>query len=75
MSKESPRDVPRKKEGIAAPVLIGNAAAIEEAAAAAGADLQGITRIDPEKSGKKEAYASLLFDLRKKKGMPPNRRP
>ena len=57
------------KEGIAEPILIGNAAAIEEAAAAAGADLQGITHIDPEKSGKKEAYASLLYDLRKKKGM------
>ena len=58
-----------KKEGIAEPVLLGNPEKIGKNAADCGADLTGITVIDPENSDKTEAYAAKLYELRKVKGL------
>ena len=58
-----------KKEGIAEPVLLGNPEKIAKNAADCGADLTGITVIDPENSEKTEAYAAKLYELRKAKGL------
>ncbi|SIQ92567.1 phosphate acetyltransferase [Alkalispirochaeta americana] len=49
--------------------LVGAQQAIKAAAADAGVDLTGITIEDPTGSSKKEAYATELAELRKKKGM------
>lgn len=55
------------KEGIAKIVLIGNE---EEAKKVApGVDLTGITLIDPLTSEKTAAYAKILYEARKAKGM------
>ncbi len=58
-----------KKEGIAEPVLLGKPEVIRETAADLGADLAGITVIDPETSDKTAEYAAALYELRKAKGV------
>ncbi len=58
-----------KKEGLADPVLIGEKGSIEAAAAKTGCDISGIRIVDPLLSTKAEEYASLLFELRKAKGV------
>ncbi len=55
------------KEGIAKIVLIGNQE--ECAAVAPEVDLTGVTLIDPLTSDKLPAYASILYEARKAKGM------
>lgn len=55
------------KEGIAKIVLIGNKEECERVAP--GADLTGITLIDPLTSDLTKKYATLLYELRKDKGM------
>ena len=62
-----------KSEGIAEPVLLGDPAAVRAAALSAGADITGIEIIDPANSGKAEAYAQLLYELRKEKGVTPEK--
>ena len=57
------------KEGIAKIVLLGNENEIK--INNPDVDLAGVTIVDPLKSDKFEAYADLLYDLRKEKGMPP----
>ncbi len=57
-------------EGIAELILLGNPAKIKELAAQWGlANIEKATIIDPENHAKKEEYAELLCELRKKKGM------
>ena len=56
-------------EGLARPILLGDAARIRAAAASLNADLAGIEIVDPEKSDRSAEYAQLLCELRKKKGM------
>lgn len=55
------------KEGIAKIVLIGNEAECKKVAP--DADLTGITLVDPETSDKTAAYAKILYEARKAKGM------
>ena len=57
------------KEGIATITVLGNADAVKKAAAETGTDLNGIEIIDPATSCKTASYASLLYELRKAKGM------
>lgn len=57
------------KEGIAKIVLLGNENEIK--INNPDVDLAGVTIVDPLKSDKFEAYADLLYDLRKEKGMTP----
>ena len=58
-------------QGIASVTLLGNKEEIAAVAKQTNTDLAGIELIDPKASGKTEAYASLLFELRKAKGMTP----
>ena len=58
-----------RQEGIAAPVLLGNPEKIRDAAEKAGADLEGIVLTDPAAAPKAQAYADLLFELRRAKGL------
>ena len=53
-------------EGIAQPVLIGERAALEDAAAAAGVPLDAIESVAPAESGALDAYASLYLEARPK---------
>ena len=55
------------KEGIAKIVLLGNEAEIK--ADNPDVDLSGVTIVDPLTYEKAEAYADLLYELRKEKGM------
>ncbi len=57
------------KEGIARVTLLGNPDEVKKVAAETGTDLSGIAIIDPAVSEKGAAYAELLFELRKAKGM------
>ncbi len=58
-------------QGVANVTLLGNREEIERVAAQSGTGLTGIGLIDPKASDKTEAYISLLFELRKAKGMTP----
>ena len=57
------------KEKLAVPVILGNREKVNALAAEAGADLTGIQIIDPETSDKAAAYAALLYEIRKNKGV------
>ena len=58
-----------QREELAFPVLIGEPAVIRGEAEKAGADISGITIVNPADSPKAEAYAETLFEIRKAKGM------
>ncbi len=58
-----------KSEGLAEPVLIGNAEAIAAVAREAGADIGGIGIVDPLNSAKAGEYAAALYELRRAKGV------
>jgi len=58
-------------QGIAHVTLLGNKEEIAAVAKKVNTDLTGVELIDPKASPKTEAYASLLFELRKAKGMTP----
>ncbi len=58
-------------QGIAKVTLLGNTEDIAKVAAETGTNVEGIEQIDPKKSEKSQAYADLLFELRKAKGMTP----
>ena len=61
-------------DGVADIILIGNPAEIKELAAGFGLNHIGeATLIDPKNHEKKAAYADLLFQLRQKKGMTPEK--
>jgi len=57
-----------KKEHMAKTILLGNEKKIRELAEGKY-DISGIEIIDPQTSPKTEEYASLLYELRKQKGM------
>ncbi len=57
------------KEGICDLILLGD----EEKIRAWGEDLSGATIIDPKKSDKLQDYADTLYELRKAKGMTPEK--
>ena len=55
---------------IAKVILLGDPAVIEEKA---GGKLEDVTIIDPKTSSKTADYANLLYELRKEKGMTPEK--
>jgi len=58
-------------QGVARVTLLGNPEEIAAVARQTNTDLTGVGLIDPKASEKSEAYASLLYELRKAKGMTP----
>ena len=61
-------------DGVADIILIGNPAEIKELASGFGLNHIGeATLVDPKNHEKKAAYADLLFQLRQKKGMTPEK--
>ncbi|MBR3087169.1 MAG: phosphate acetyltransferase [Kiritimatiellae bacterium] len=60
-----------RREGIATPVLLGDAGKIAAVAAAEGADLAGIETVDPATDARAAGYAAALHELRKAKGVTP----
>ena len=58
-------------QGIAKVTSLGNPDEVKKVAAETGTDLTGVEIIDPKTSEKSAAYASLLYELRKAKGMTP----
>ena len=59
------------KGGFLTPILIGNVDEVKANAAKGGFNIEGVEIIDPKTSEKSAAYASLLYELRKAKGMTP----
>lgn len=58
------------RDGVAEIILLGNREEIEEQAQQLGLEnTNRATIVDPKKHEKKELYANLLYELRKKKGM------
>ena len=60
-----------KKEGYAKIILVGNPDKIKTMAAAENLDIDGIKIVDSENSEKNEEYATVFYELRKKKGITP----
>ena len=60
-----------QKEGLVVPILLGAPEAVRAAAAAAGADIDGVCVIDPADSTRAGTYAAALFEIRKSKGITP----
>jgi len=58
-----------KKDGLCAPVLLGNPEKARQAAAAAGADIAGLEIVEPAKDAKFAEYCAQYFELRKHKGI------
>lgn len=56
-------------KGLVAPILIGDAGAIEEQAKKANVQLGGIRVIDPKKSEKLSDFSHIFFNIRKEKGI------
>ncbi|MBA5850503.1 phosphate acetyltransferase [Clostridium sp. cel8] len=61
------------KNGIADVIMIGNVDRIKEKAGELGVDLTGVELEDPENSTKLKEYADKFYELRKKKGMTPEK--
>lgn len=61
------------KNGLANVILVGNESVIREKAASLGVNLEGAEIMDPETSDKTAAYANEFYELRKKKGMTPEK--
>ena len=57
------------KDGIANPILIGDAQAIEAQAKKTNTPLSGIRMVDPQKSDKISDFSHVFFNLRKAKGI------
>jgi malate dehydrogenase (oxaloacetate-decarboxylating)(NADP+) len=60
-------------ERIARPILLGRRDVIEERTAALGFALHDYDIVDLERSPDRASYAELLYELRSRKGMTPNR--
>lgn len=58
-----------KKEGLAKVILIGDENEIKKVAASEGANLDGVTIINPLTSPKLKEYAEKFYELRKSKGV------
>ena len=61
-----------RERGIATPVLLGSPDVVRKNAQDQGVDVSGIEIINPATSPKRQEYADLLYELRKKKGMTPD---
>ena len=61
------------EEGTANLILIGKESVIKEDAAALGVKIDGVAIVDPETDSKFAHYAETLYELRKKKGMTPEK--
>ncbi|SEF67242.1 phosphate acetyltransferase [Caloramator fervidus] len=61
------------KEGIADLILLGDEEKIADVASKEGVSLEGIRIINPLKSDKLEFYANQLYEIRKNKGMTPEK--
>ncbi len=57
------------REGLARPILLGEADKIEAAARDAGVDLASVQIVDPATNPDAPAYAEALYELRKAKGL------
>ena len=62
-----------QKEGYANLIILGDKAQIEEMASANGLDISKATIINPIESEKYETYVQLFYELRKAKGMTPEK--
>ena len=60
-------------EGYAKIIMLGNENKIKEMAAEKGFDISGATIIDPETSAKTAEYADKFYEMRKAKGMTPEK--
>lgn len=60
-------------EGLADIVLLGDPAEIKKAASERGADIEKAEIINPLTSDKRQEYADYFYELRKKKGMTPEK--
>ena len=58
-----------RDEGIARPVLLGDADGVRAVAERTGADVDGIAVVDPMVSPKTREYADALYEMRKAKGL------
>jgi phosphate acetyltransferase len=61
------------KGGLANVILVGNESLIREKAASLGVNLEGAEIADPEISDQTAKYANEFYELRKKKGMTPEK--
>ena len=61
------------KEGIADIIMVGNEEKIMDGAGWLEVELDGVQIIDPEKTDKLDEYAELLYEIRKNKGMTPEK--
>ena len=61
------------EEGLAQVILVSPEAAIRAAAKEAGADISGCKIVDPATSPNRDDYANKLYELRKAKGMTPEK--
>jgi malate dehydrogenase (oxaloacetate-decarboxylating)(NADP+) len=57
------------EEGIAKPILLGNASTIDGRARELGVNLAGMQIVDPVSSEHRESYALELFNLRQRRGV------
>ena len=57
------------EEGVADPVLVGNAGDIREKALALSIDLDGVEIIDPSEPRRLDRYAETLYELRQRNGV------
>lgn len=62
-----------KNEGLANLILVGCEETIKEKAAKLGVNISGIRIENPEKSEKLQDYINMFYELRKKKGMTPEK--
>ena len=58
-----------KAEGLACPILLGDAARIAAVARERGVSIEGIETVDPALSPEAARYAAALFELRRAKGV------
>lgn len=61
------------EEGVANIIMVGNEEKIMDGAGWLEVDLNGITVVDPGKSDKLDEYVELLYEIRKSKGMTPEK--
>lgn len=60
-------------EGIADVTLLGSEAEIRESAQKLGVSLEGVEIVDPSKDADREAYVAAYYELRKEKGVTPEK--
>ncbi|AND85078.1 phosphate acetyltransferase [Clostridium tyrobutyricum] len=61
------------KNGLANVIMVGNIDVIKEKVSKLNVDLTGVTLVDPQTSDKLEKYAHEFYELRKKKGITPDK--